>query len=699
MQGRIARLIVFLAAAAALALAGAPPSSSPLAWLSLPLAYALLAWAPGEALLALLRGSRPLTDPVWSWAAPLALGPVVAGTTVIMADLAGLPFSRAAWAPVALTGLMILASTARRTAPAGPTRSVDDPAPASAVDYRRVLALALGLAAVIAVVELVNPWLRWRADGRFHIGVVEEISRGGLPPTDPFFAGVNLQYMWFFHAFAAAVRSLGGGSTAAQLALINVTMVATVVLLLWEFGRGMGRPAGAALLGAALVVLAMGGHGWIFLPVRLLGVFTGADRGWPALASIIDIRPQPIGRSQALFSILLDEPFFLRKFLVGTAMSTNLAVLFLHLELSRRAIVKSAASTLALIALTAAGCIVLHPMMGIPAVAAVCAATGLLFLRGLRRPPEGGAPGFGATAAIVAANAAGALLSLPYLRLVTSGKEGAAGFPVDFVPMKIASLVLGTIVMIVAAGPWLWRRLVRPADGSRLETWAAAWAVVMTGFAFFVRFPLERENIDKPTLLTHIALAMPAGWVLWQAMKSGSARRGALVRWLVVLIVVPMNLVVLGAYVMERDPRTYRPHEKEAFEYVRRNAPVDALVIDSQDRDRPGVEITRRMFWSHEQFMATHEYPKKEVDARRAVRDDLYSGGGPGEESLARLRATGVPVYVIVRAGAAAPGAGYPAGRGPVVGSFAAGATDPLSSSTAFDRVFDRDDVRVYRLR
>jgi hypothetical protein len=69
------------------------------------------------------------------------------------------------------------------------------------------------------------------------------------------------------------------------------------------------------------------------------------------------------------------------------------------------------------------------------------------------------------------------------------------------------------------------------------------------------------------------------------------------------------------------------------------------------------------------------------------------------EPVLLRLRSIGAPVYVLMRAGAAVPGTGYSPGRGPVDGSFARGDADPLDSSPSFERVFDSDDVRVYRLR
>jgi hypothetical protein len=82
------------------------------------------------------------------------------------------------------------------------------------------------------------------------------------------------------------------------------------------------------------------------------------------------------------------------------------------------------------------------------------------------------------------------------------------------------------------------------------------------------------------------------------------------------------------------------------------------------------------------------------MNPRRALRDALYRATGPSPEEIQQLHAIGAPVYVVVRAGAALPGAGFPPGRGSVAGSFAAGDVDPLATSPEFERVYDTDDVR-----
>lgn len=664
-------------------------------WLrGLPAVFLLL-WAPGYALLRFLYGDVEEGEPVKLWAGPLALGPVFSTALYVGARMLGVGAGPAPWVPVGVALLLLLVP--RPGVARGGPPAPGDP-DGSAADERRTLAgLTLLLVALVALLFLLNPWLRWRADGRFHIGVTAEILRGAVPPTDPFFAGLSLQYMWFFHATLAMLRTLSGASASALLVVSNLVALVSFCGLTWQFVRGLGGSGRAGRLALLVALFGMGGMGYLFLPVKLAGAFTGADRGWNAVKGIFDLWPLTIPRASAFFELWKDQAFFLRKFLVGTAMSYTLAAFMLHAEASRRAAFGGRAGTFGLVVLSAAGVVVLHPMMGIPAVAVVCALA-LVLAAWCRLRAVEGTLSPGRAAALIGANVLGAALALPYLRLVTAGKEEAGGFPVSFLPSKIISLGALSVGVGLVALPWLWRtlRARRPALAS---LWLAGWALFLVGFALVVRFPLEAENIDKPTLLTHLPLALITGLALGAAWEAAHGLGRGRIRLYLALLLVPSNLLILPAYLAERDPRTYRAHEKDAFAWIDEHAPVDAIVFDSQDRDRPGVEIQRRMYWSHEQYATTHEYPKVEMDRRRALRDALYRPAGPDSAAVAGLHAIPAAVYVIVRAGAAVPGPGFPPGNGPTTGSFARGDRDPLAALGSFERLYETDDVRVYRLR
>lgn len=675
--------------AALLLVAGWPPP------VRLPLTILLFLWAPGYALLRLLLTRVEDGEPLKRWAGPLALSPVLATTLYVAARLGGMAVGMAPWIVPAVTVLLLLIPVPAAASDAAPEPC--DPTRSTPPERQDLVVLTTLAALVVIALFLINPWLRWRADGRFHIGVTAEILRGALPPTDPFFAGINLQYPWFFHATLALLKSVSHATASTLLVVSNVTALIGFCGVTWQFARGLGGSALSARLAVLVVLLGMGSLGWIFIPLKVLGAFTGGERGWNSVRPLFELWPPTIPRVMALFELWQDRVFFPREFLVGTAMSFTLGALALHAEAARRAAFGGGIGSFVLTALAAAGVVALHPMMGIPEVAVVVVLAVLLWLWPRVRPLDGRLPG-ARLLAFLAANAAGVALALPDPRLVIGGQEGEAGFPVALLLSKIVSLLALSVGVGLAAAPWLWR-VFRERRPHMARLWLAGYALLMVGFALVVRFPLEAKTIDNPTLLTHWPLALIAGLACGTAWEAAHGLRRRRVRLYLLLLLVPANALLIAAYALEPDPRTYRAHEKAALRFIDAKAPWNALVFDSQDSDRPGVEIQRRMYWSHEQYATTHEYPQTEMDARRALRDAIYAVGGPDSATVARLESLPAPVWIVVRAGAAMPGGGFPPGRGSVSGSFGRGDSDPLAARGAFERLFDGDDVRVYRLR
>jgi hypothetical protein len=686
-----------------------------------------LGYMSGLVVSRLLLGESPQRSLFRSVALPLALSPIISTATITLLVLLDFGFSTSVYICFFLNLYLLLGLllrdwvVRRRRSAASPDDSAEEK-----LYYQGAGGLSrfVGLTALaLLLINMANSWLRWRADGRFHIGVTAEILRGGIPPTDPFFAGLDLQYMWFFHAWVASLKVFTSDASVPWL-LVGSNLLGLAGFLFCTFclARGLGRSRAGVIITGLVVLFGMGGLSWLAIPVKMLGAFVGAERGFGEIEKLFALWPPRIEKTLGFLSVGYDQPYLLRKFLVGTAMSIALAAAILQLELLRRRLFGGPARLLIPLALASGGAVVLHPMIGIPFVAVGCAAALAAPIltawrgRGAASSAAAFAPAaaeeesppvfaradrttWGVALGAVAACAVGAALALPYLLLVTSGKEGGGGLPIDFYPRKVGFMLAGSIgVSLPIVVAWL-RRKRAAASLPVGEVWLGLWGLLLVGFALFVRFPLERENIDKPSILAHLGLAVVAGGVLGRFWDRGStATRRRLVLYLVALT-VPTTLLLTATYIGERDPRTYLPHEKEAFLWIDEHAPKEAIVFDSQDRDRPGVEIPRRMYWGHEQFAATHEYPKVEINRRRALRDALFGPIGPLPSQVAELRAIGAPVYVIVRAGAAVTGGGEPSGRGPVDGSFGDGDFDPLATHVDFERVFDSDDTRVYRLR
>ncbi|MDZ4805265.1 MAG: hypothetical protein SGI90_10425, partial [Candidatus Eisenbacteria bacterium] len=398
--------LLFVTSVSVLAGPAALPTS-PLTWLRGAAAFLLLGWFPGWVLGTLLGrndAAGPADPSHRGWmevelfyliGLPLALSPILSTGLIVLGSLTGLPVQKSAWLPVMVTAVLLLAAVLlTRHRSAGAIALVPPTAPPGAPTTARPAARDHDIALfsflvvlLLLAINLANPWLGWRADGRFHIGVTTEILRGGLPPTDPFFAGLNLQYMWFFHAWLAGLSTLSGVSTSWLMIGTNMLGLLAFLTLAATLARELGRSRAGTWLTVLVVGFGMGGLSWALLPIKLLSVFTGEKRGMEELHTLRRLWPPTIQQEMGFLSAGYDQPFLLRKFLVGTAMSLALAAILLQVVLIRRQLKGGGARWLPVLAIASTGAIILHPMVGIPVVAVGLGAALLAPLMARLLPP------------------------------------------------------------------------------------------------------------------------------------------------------------------------------------------------------------------------------------------------------------------------------------------------------------------------
>src|SRR5882672_9896119 len=182
--------------------------------------YPALGVFPGMAA-AFLFGGR--SSRAQRWLIGLTLSPLVSAVAgwALMAVGVALPLAARA---VALAGLgawalLELLHAGRADAPA------DEGEPLPAL----VRWWSLGLAAAVALPPLLNPFIRVHGDGWVHAGLVWEIAVRGFPPQDPRFAGLPLNYVWFYNLFVALFTGLPGAHDPfAIMAILNVITIALI---------------------------------------------------------------------------------------------------------------------------------------------------------------------------------------------------------------------------------------------------------------------------------------------------------------------------------------------------------------------------------------------------------------------------------------------------------------------------------------
>lgn len=129
--------------------------------------------------------------------------------------------------------------------------------------------------------------------GLLHSALVQAVERRA-PPQNPFFAGAELSYYWFYHAMGACIAGACKLAPTLALAAINVWAATTMPLALYFWcapllGRAR-RELGATLL-AIFGLNALGGILWLLHgmpwqaptePMELLGVLRGGVGAWDA---------------------------------------------------------------------------------------------------------------------------------------------------------------------------------------------------------------------------------------------------------------------------------------------------------------------------------------------------------------------------------------------------------------------------------
>lgn len=548
---------------------------------------------------------------------------------------------------------------------------------------RAVLTIALAIVAFALLPQIARPWIRMRADSWFHAGVVSAVQRGGVPPEDPYFAGMRLQYMWFFHWVLAGLERLLPIGTFWLMVVVNGVALFAIMLAAARLGRRVqgvldadaivpAAPADRVAWMSALVMpLGLGALFWLFMPARVPQALLGRTGGLSHLAERFRLSPLDIPTTRAFMSDFGSCPFFLNKFMVGTAYGLALLALVVYLDALVDYLTRPRFRPLLLAALMLLAMLLLHPVVGFTAVA-VSGLTGVVMF-GLG-PNRGGlhmrqAMQWGGAAAVAFAAAT------PYLRSVTHGKPAEQLVPFHFDVVNMIGIVVGcALVMAAAAGPlrraWL---SARPA-----ARFYALWCAMTFLFGTIIRLP-GPNTTDKFTYLVYVPLVIPAAIGL-----AGWARTRGRVA-LLLLLLAPANLIGWAGYWGDPDRSARSADLTAAYDWLARSTPPDAVTIDNHDRCDLLVLVPRAQYWGRQAYAEQWGYDRYEMDRRRALRDLIYDPARPvAAADLARPEQMKRPLFVLWRRDDFTSEADF---------------TKLDATSDLFERVFDSPTVRVYRVR
>ncbi len=619
-SGRLERTVLLgLAIAALLVLVGVGNG------VRLPASLLVLTWGCGW-----LAARRLLDGESAALAITLgaALAPAVSGGVAALLAWAGMGLPSAARLIVGVTGLWALAE-AFLPLPSRP------PAPARSVHLYGPALLWTG---AVALLLAGNPFLIEFSDAWFHGAVVERVTQLGVPPEDPFFAGIPLLYFWGYHVWAALVLSLVPGLWVfAPLLVYNLLAAAAVMTGLCLLVFRLGGGPSLAWLTCGLAALGYDPGAWVW---PLLRSFTGQVKGGEEISRLLAPGSHPLMQAMRFGTMHSSLVSFSDKFIVLTPFSMAAALFVLFLIAWLRLIERPTARRAAVLGMVQAASLFLHSLAGWAQALAAGLAWWWLLL-GSRDGRESRA----ALLPILLAFTGAFLLLLPYLIETTFGKMGTLRF--GMTALALTSLILAGALYV----PTGWATLVSWGRSRVAGRELAPLGLGLSLAALLVQLP--ESNQSKFLNLLFLLLAAPAAWG-WQWFWRHMAR-GARVILVAAAVTAVGPTVVLVAWAKLHEsggaglvPRSSAA-ERAAFRWAQRSTSPKTVFADQEGGQDLVVLAGRGVIWGGPGYENNWGYPATEVRLReRAVRE-LAAGDTLDAGVRALLRRLNRPIVVVER--------------------------------------------------
>ncbi len=575
--------------------------------------------APAVVLASLFRGGE-----LRRWCLGAALSPVALGLSVLPMRLMGWTSFRAGAGALGVWTLLALLRL--RRAPGRP-----------AGEEARALGVALPLSLLVFLPPLFNSFLRVRSDAWFHAAVEAQVRSLPLPPQDPYYAGMQLQYFWFFHLVLSVFDSVAGIRAFEAMWLFNSAYFALTLLGAWSLSRFAGAGEAGARWAPWLVAAGANPFGWVWIGVNAVR----DPEHWHHLARMLPdyvLNLVAWGYTSAALAFSMD------KFLVGTAFSWGLALFVWwaacsaeYLETGRIEAALGAG------ALTAAALMV-HTVAGFT----LGWAGGLGLLVALALRPSRGATA--RTAILGACMFAGLLLAYPYLRAVTHGKTDG-GLPVPRLNRSMIWTTLwvgaGMLPFAVAGARARWNS----GPGGRWLV-ATCFSLLVVSCLLTLKFGNEGKFMHLSLLLLAALAAEPMREFLASRLRSGAARAGAMAA-----VFAPTTALVLACVCVTRGRAEEKPYppepgpsEARAYAWIKSQTPTGAALLARPGSLEGVVRAERAQVWSESNYAVTWGYPPGSIDPRRRAALGAF-GAGLDSVDMEFLKSLGRPVFRVSRDG------------------------------------------------
>jgi hypothetical protein len=500
-------------------------------------------------------------------------------------------------------------------------------------------ALLLVLVVLTAFLPMTQAWWRIRSDAWFHGAVVSQIADYGIPPQDPYFAGIPLQYMWFYHVLVLVLARGFDMDPFRVMALLNIQALVALGVCTWQLCGVFRRTFAHRLAATAMMLLGFNGAFWVFLPAKLVRATMGDVRGWAEVKRTYSIVPFNYDQACGFMNIYYNQEFFLDKFMVATAFGLSLAFMVAGWYAASEYLRTRRAAPLVVLSGALAGMLGFHSLVGFVMLVGIFGGAILAWLtRGRDAFP------MRPVLVLLGVSLASFAAMGPYLYEVMHLKQKEQVFPLSVSLHKTAGIFISCAFALVLA--LIRRPLLR--EKTVTSRFFLFGTLSVTAFCLLITLP-GPNAYDKLGYLVFLPLSMLGGIALadlWLE-RTGGARR-TIIAWTVACM-VPVNAIAFAACFATPDEALVTEPEARISTWLRDNTPRNALVIDDDDRVVFLVTVPRRYIWGRTSYAQQWGYPRLEMSRRLHMRRALYAPGTLDATALEVLGEATEPVYAIVR--------------------------------------------------
>jgi len=507
--------------------------------------------------------------------------------------------------------------------------------------FYSLLAMVVIAAALTLILPTTNSFWRYREDSWFHAAVLNHISNQGVPPNDPYFSPLPLQYMYFYHVLLGGVSGLTGlGAFGSMITLNLIALIGFVFGFYFLTGHVSNRPL-SRLLGTGLAVFGMNGLFYLFYPLRLAQASVGDTSGGEVLAAFFPWSPAGHNTAVALLSVEGNQALLLNKFMLGTAFTLTFGLLAVALAalIATKTLLGATRErspgdpTMMLYVLALTGIAHLHMVMGAVVIVASLGTAVLFWQRSETR----------AYLPLVLLSVLPVVIALPYV-LQVMPRGGASSISFSIQPGHMLGLMADVLPVLLPASLLLWRRWRVPEREPAVVT-LTVWCAIVLLIALLVNLPTNNET--KFAFPLYIALAAVAVVSIDAWLSRG--RPLWLAASYLLAVTLPVNAVYFYHAFRDESSIEFTEAEQAAYRWIAENTPAKALFLDEGDLVRVPVLAGRDQLWGGSRYAELWGYDKHEIDGRRRVHDAIYAEDTLDSATVAPLFKLNRPLYVILR--------------------------------------------------